>query len=413
MKRRGSKEFETRRTSGKPASAEEISQQLERIVADPVFRKSENLCSILTFLAEESVRHPGVNHKEHEIATRALSRSDDFDPRLDSTVRVHTARLRTKLAEYYSTAGQDDPVVFEIPKGAYQLAARLPVRPQTEDFEEPVEESSQPSGRQRLLALCGWLIAACSIGAALFFWSESRPRNRPPALGAFWADFMQLDEETALIFSTPRMTGSATDGLRLAPSGPIPPELLVETYAGTGEVYGIGALAGLFAQYWRPVRIKRGRLLTWDDARQQNLVFVGGPAVNLQLGELPDLQRFQFITTSNGTFLRDSFIKDARAGASQPGQYGHSSRPYTYDHAVIARMWLASNRKMLLLAGTTTVGTQAAADFVVHEETLQLLLAALKVQPPNAVPPFEALLKVKVSDGVPVHSQVLAVYRRK
>lgn len=403
-----SPEFEPKSNPTTTASGEAVLQQLERMVADPLFRKSENLRNILEFLVRESIQHPGISYKEHEIATRALGRSDDFDPRLDSTVRVHTARLRTKLDEYYASAGQNDPVVFDIPKGSYQLD--IVIRPPSQTSEAGERARKTPFWSR---IAWGWVIAVLAIGAAAYLWTEARHRMLPPALGTFWADFMDGDGETTLVFSTPRLIGSATEGLRFAQPGPVPPELLVEHYAGTGEVYGIGALSGLFAQYSKPVRIKRGRLLTWDDARQQNLVFVGGPAVNLQLGELPELQRFRFVTTANGTFLRDSYINDVGSGTTPPAYYGHSPRPHTYDHAVIAMMRLASNRRMLLLAGTTTVGTQAAVDYVVHEDTTKTLLDSLKLSRVSAVPGFEVLLSVKVSDGVPVHSRIVAVHVRK
>ncbi len=391
-----------------------MSRQLERVIGHPIFRKSENLRAILTFLVEQAVASPGVNHKEHEIATTALGRSDDFDPRLDSTVRVHTARLRTKLAEYYAAEGEQDPVLFEIPKGAYQLNARRNASPPPDSIEEESAGTAAPASRPRWRssAFWGWLIAAAAAGVSLYLWSSRERRELSPSLDVFWADFVKPGEEDALVFSPPKLIGSAAEGLRFAMDSPAPADRLIEDYTGTGEVYGIGALAGLFGRYAKPIRIKRGRLLTWDDARSENLIFVGGPRVNLQLGELPELQRFKFSDSPDRSFLWDAMIDDKRPGAERT-RYGNSGRPYTYDHAVIARMKLATNRKMLLLAGTTTVGTQAAVDFVVREETARALLAALKVPGRGPVPGFEALLSVKVSDGVPVHSRILAVHLRK
>jgi hypothetical protein len=37
----------------------------------------------------------------------------------DPLVRIEAARLREKLREYYDTDGRNDPVVIELPKGAY------------------------------------------------------------------------------------------------------------------------------------------------------------------------------------------------------------------------------------------------------------------------------------------------------
>lgn len=75
--------------------------------------------NVLLYLATHGVEQPGKSVKEFEIATNALGRGDDYDPRSDSTVRVVASRLRSKLAEYYTQEGAADPVIISIPKGAY------------------------------------------------------------------------------------------------------------------------------------------------------------------------------------------------------------------------------------------------------------------------------------------------------
>jgi serine/threonine-protein kinase len=62
--------------------------------------------------------------KEYVIATEALGRSTDFDPRTDPLVRVEVRRLRQKLLEYYAEDGRDSDLVFELPKGGYRLTWR-------------------------------------------------------------------------------------------------------------------------------------------------------------------------------------------------------------------------------------------------------------------------------------------------
>jgi hypothetical protein len=64
---------------------------------------------------------------------------------------------------------------------------------------------------------------------------------------------------------------------------------------------------------------------------------------------------------------------------------------------------------VLILAGITTISTQAAAEFVCHEESLALLLNKMGVKRGGHVPFFEALLNVTVLDGVPIQEQVQAL----
>ena len=99
-------------------------EQIDRIVNSSVLQNSEALCTLLKFLARRSLEGPEVPLKEHQIATVVFGRSPDFDPRLDSTVRVQMSRLRAKLAEYYNNAGRDDSIVVEIPKGSHGVTFR-------------------------------------------------------------------------------------------------------------------------------------------------------------------------------------------------------------------------------------------------------------------------------------------------
>jgi len=63
----------------------------------------------------------------------------------------------------------------------------------------------------------------------------------------------------------------------------------------------------------------------------------------------------------------------------------------------------------LILAGTTTIGTQAAVEFVCSESTIKDLLSKLSVSNASELKPFEALIRVKVARGVPVESEIVAL----
>src|ERR1700723_2764820 len=91
--------------------------QIEKLTHSHALRKAESLCKLLRYLANHALEHPGAPLKEYQIATEVFGRQADFDPQLDSMVRVQAGRLRTKLTEHYATAGVDDAVWVELPKG--------------------------------------------------------------------------------------------------------------------------------------------------------------------------------------------------------------------------------------------------------------------------------------------------------
>ena len=63
----------------------------------------------------------------------------------------------------------------------------------------------------------------------------------------------------------------------------------------------------------------------------------------------------------------------------------------------------------LILAGTTTIGTQAAVEFVCRAHSVEELLNQITGKPAGPVIPFEAVLRVKVTGGVPVHTEIAAL----
>ena len=102
------------------AEREEKLRQVERVVGSELLHGSESLCKLLRYLAEHCIDHPGAAVKEYQIATELFKRPQDFDPRLDATVRVQTGRLRSKLSEYYAGPGQNGrgrPGPYAAPQG--------------------------------------------------------------------------------------------------------------------------------------------------------------------------------------------------------------------------------------------------------------------------------------------------------
>src|SRR5579863_8299602 len=110
-----------RDTGATETDRDAVHAQIEKLNRSSVLHGSESLCKLLRYLGDHSLDSPGAPLKEYQIATEVFGRPADFDPRLDSTVRVQTGRLRSKLAEYYAGEGVPDRLVIEIPKGAYSL----------------------------------------------------------------------------------------------------------------------------------------------------------------------------------------------------------------------------------------------------------------------------------------------------
>ncbi|WP_448661238.1 hypothetical protein ACG3SL_11430 [Sphingomonas sp. CJ20] len=97
---------------------EDVRAQLVRL-RDHAFTGSDKLYAFLHFVVEEALAGRGGTLKELVIGVELYGGVVDYDPRIDSAVRVEARRLRRKLAAYYTGPGREDPVIVTIPTGGY------------------------------------------------------------------------------------------------------------------------------------------------------------------------------------------------------------------------------------------------------------------------------------------------------
>jgi len=108
-----------------------VRAQLARILRSPGFANAPALAGLLEHLVEHNLRgHAGSGLKEYSIGVDVFNRSESFDPRTDTIVRVQARRLRSKLKDYYRTLGQFDPLVIDVPTGRYVAVFSAPTDPQ-------------------------------------------------------------------------------------------------------------------------------------------------------------------------------------------------------------------------------------------------------------------------------------------
>jgi len=409
-----------RDTGSTSTEREALYSQIEKLNRSPVLRGSESLCKLLRYLGEHSLDSPGTSLKEYQIATEVFGRPADFDSRVDSTVRVQTGRLRSKLAEYYAGEGAPDRLVIEIPKGAYSLTYHI--RPPVE-APAPLAALASPPVLLRRSYPLSWFFLSVVIGAAVvvvvaiamsrFMAPLPAATNEQPspALKAFWSAFAGGPDAPLVVYSNAEFVGRPETGLRYFKPPLDAGKTILDHYTGVGEVMAVHDLDQVFASLKHEIHIKRGRLLTWDDAKTSDLIFIGSPSENLSLRELPGTQDFVFGRKPSAPRKGDLMISNLHPAASEQGTYLASEPPITEDYALVAlTSGLNASHRVLILAGITTFGTQAAVEFVCRPQRLDELISKLGPSARRRVPPFESLLRVKVSGGVPVQSELLSLH---
>jgi hypothetical protein len=410
-------------TGVSPELREALLAQVGRIVSSEVLRSSESLCHLLGYLASHWVQGRSGSVKEYQIATEVFGRPVDFDPRLDSTVRVQASRLRAKLAEYYAGPGAQDPVIVDIPKGAYSVVVHARAVPdETVAHPEVRPAEVAPVFRRNPFRVAVWLLAilCCGLILSLLYVARRRPApvaelrpEIPASLKAFWHVFMAAPERTWVVFSNAEFVGRPETGLRYLDPVRDKNEAIFDHYTGIGEVMAIHELDQLFTQFRHGVVVKRGRLLAMDDVKNNDLIFVGSPSENLTLRDLPAMQQFQFRRLDSGSRKGDLAIVNLHpAPAEQAGYIATEGLTVKEDYAVIGLLPGPTRQHWVMtLAGVTTMGTQAAVEYVCSGSSVEQLLRTAR----NArgdVMPFEAVIRVSVSRGVPVSSQLVAAHLR-
>ena len=410
-------------------SREQCFQQIDKLIKSHSLRTSESLCKLLRYLAEHSLDHPGVALKEYQIATEVLGRSAGFDPQSDSTVRVQAGRLRVKLAEYYAHEGTEDLIVVEIPKGSYALAFH--VRP-SKAGAQPAISLIADAGEKReepARSIRGWAITVLILSVLLaatistivsLLWQRARTpvaasQAVPVAYQIFWSPFVTGPQQPWVIFSNGSFVGRPETGMRYFNPKADSRAFILDHYTGVGEVLAIHQLDHVFSVLNRPVGVKRGALFSLDDAKNSDLIFVGSPSENLTLLDIPGTQEFIFQRLDSGPRKGDLGVLNVHPLSGEPKTFlaTPANQPTTEDYAVVSLLpGLDPSRSILILAGNSTFGTQAAVEYVCRETSLKELLQRLKVSKPGELKPFEALLHVRIAHGVPVMTDLVSVRNR-
>ena len=418
-------------------SPEEFFQEIDIIIKSHSLRGSESLCRLLQYLAKQSIEHPDAPLKEYQIATEVYGRHSDFDPQSDSTIRVQVGRLRLKLAEYYAGEGATDHIVVRIPKVSYHLTFEArsfeakPIVSGTGPRNVPHPEAPGSAvvevvpARWRIagaLLLAALVISLVALGSALRNRRVPEPAMAKPdvarttgPLADFWRPFTSGAEEPWVIFSNAAFVGRPETGMRYYNSSQDSKSTVYDHYTGVGEVLAIHALDDAFSTLGQRVRVKRGSLFSLDDVKSNNLIFVGSPSENLSLRDIPGTQEFVFQRVASGPRQGDLSVINRHPKPGEASSYlaTPSDVPQTEDYAVVGLVpGIGSGRYVMILAGTTTFGTQGAVEFVCRQESVEKLLQSIPHSSGEQIKPFEALVRVKIARGVPVGTELVSVRGR-
>jgi hypothetical protein len=386
-----------------------IQAQLERILANPLFKNSKRYPTLLRYVVERTLDgHPG-ELKERTLGIEVFGREPDYDTNLDPVVRTTAAEIRKRLAQYYQEPNHETEPRIELPLGSYAARFQAPVgkpAPTTSTalLTEPAVALAPPvpvTRRQprRALLLAVWL--GIPAGIILAVWLK--PWTPQSALDRLWSPVLDSSSPVLLCVGQRPFVGfSATEPQSAGPAqyAAGPQTTLFQLYylgsqnVALPDVMTLGRLTGFLQAKGKAYHIRGESSTTFEDLRDGPVVLIGAFNNDWSM-RLMGPRRFSF--ERNG----DTFwIKDLQ-NPSDKSHAANYAMPYlklTEDFALVSRVLDPVTERMVVLAGGLTgYGTVAAGEFLSNPAYMETINARA---PGNwAHKNVEVLISTKVING--------------
>jgi hypothetical protein len=442
-------------TGSAPPTAEEVRQLLDRILCSRQFSNAPKKQKFLQLICEAYLDGRASELSEYSIGYEVFDRNETYDPALDSIVRVGAHEVRKKLERYYKSDGKNDEILLEIPVGSYiPIFTRLKQAPEATEPTKAAPSTPPLSGHiGRIGAIAGktrilllGLAFVFLIIAVVMLALSNRQLRRQIKEGApqkeiavvyepVWEPFLKDESPTLLVLSNPpvyrfwnpadhkslsnisiNLTPAETAALEetlgrerfVLKHNPLSRLVLsYDEYTGVGEAVGLYRLTTLFKGLGKDAMLKQSRTVSAEDMKNHNVILLGSAWVNEWSGK--NLIKEDFGSGASATIVNYNPLpgEDPEYGAKFDGETGKLIEDYGL---ITVKPNISEKNTIMVLAGTHSEGTEAAAEYLTSEDHLRRLnqrLLLLKRPSPRY---FQALLKVKVDNGIPTIISIVTVH---
>jgi hypothetical protein len=368
-----------RQASFSPEERSAIRKQLERMLENPLFKKSKRYPNLLRYVVERTLEGDPSELKERYLGVQVFGRAPDYDANADPVVRATAGEIRKRIAQYYHEQGHEAEIRIELSPGSYVPEFEIPVPARTPVVAPPVlavpfvTPHPLAAGWRRWIRDAAVLAVVALVAGAAWL----KPWTSYTALDRFWAPVVDSSGSVLLCVGQRRFLGSSPEpgqwaNADLPPvsdphrpaAGPI--TLFKLYYLGSEnvalqDVTTLGRLNGLLQAKGKNCTIRGEISTSFADLRDGPVVLVG--ALNNDWAvRLMGPMRFSF-ERDNDTF----WIKD-RQNPSRKDHAVNYQTPYldlTEDYALISRVLEPTTDRMMVVAGGLTgFGTIAAGEFL-------------------------------------------------
>ena len=415
-----------------PTGADAVLSQLTRVLASPGFSGAKSRAKFLEYVVQRTLAGQQESLKEYTIGVEVFDRGAQFDPKTDGVVRTQAGLVRRHLEQYYEGEGRHDPVLIVVPKGHY--VPKFHFQPQSSGESRGEDLSGETRDRRPAFRRLLWAsVGACVTVMALVGGGLARDKRAAgpdtpalvraidPVYLPLWGKFLEPGAPNVLAFGTPQFftagniwvrdtringpTDADAQGylrsLRQAVGSELTP---AESYTGIGEAHGVYLLSRFFLGKSRDLRVVRSRTVSWDNLKQDNVIFLTSARFRTLADQLAYPSDFVHVL---GPVNR---VENRRPVADEKRWYEARTdgREYSIDHAIVT-VWPGRlpGRRVMVLSGSHTWGTQAAAEYVTEPGYLRELNQHLadcqrRSGAPSHADFFQVLLRVEIRDNQPV-----------
>lgn len=429
-------------TPQEPPSVEQRRALIERVAASGHFSRSARLRDFLLYVGRQSLKDGWPEIHEQEIGAKVFGRPTSYDRSSDNIVRVNATELRKRIELYFESTGANEPLIFEIPRGGYTPVFRRRAAAKAEPaelvVEEPVAEIAHLSpaetddrSRSSLWVHAAWALVSMLLAVAcLVLVRQNRtmrmalyPWDGKPAVEAFWTGFLRSHQRIDVVL--PDDSASVVEDISGRPStlgdylsrsydwieaSKISADRKEDLYQILNHnLVTFGAVRAaedilneVPASYPRYMTLSR--YYTPDEIKRNNVILVGGKKA-VPWDHLFD-DEVNFLTDYDDVHAH-GFVRNRHPRPGEETIYDPSSAPSSLmAYSVIAYLPNPSGAgNAIILAGTDSDATEAAAEFLISEPQMEQLQTLFHS---DHFPYFEVLLKTSRLSGTSFSAEIIA-----
>jgi hypothetical protein len=401
-----------------------IREQLERLLAHPLFSNSKRYPALLAHTVTQTLKGEAAELKERSIGIEVFGRSPSYDANADPVVRITAGEVRKRLMQYYYDSSHDGELVIELPVGSYVplfRAAEPPMHLAMTSF--TAESATQPgspaatSPQQRHAPRRRWLMLASLLGLAVAIsfgmgWElrNFRDFQPPSSIDRFWAPITDGTTTATYCLGEPakNIDVGSINSFDAPVSGSDPQPLYfrlhLSGHLALADVITLTRTAAALETRHKAFRVLPASEAGFAQLREGPIVLIGG-FDNIWTLRVTQKLRFGFDSKDGVAIIVD---RKSQKAATWATAWDLPYQKLSRDYAIVARIHdNTTGQPVIVAAGISEEGTEAAGEILYNPIYLDSLLTKL---PSNWEQlNMEAVIETQVIDGHPGPPNILAV----